>query len=489
MRALESVILYALIVVMAVWSSVSFGYEGTGAVTYRDENQHQRIYYFAGAGGHLLINWCAGDLANPCNSQWAWTDQLRPFRGRQPNLEVARWAEPSVVTFPGADGNQRIYAFTLSAGGDILVNQWDGSKWKWAVIPFAADDPYTPPSSNSPVRASVGPYVKMYRDGNQTPHFLIAVKSGCCGLFYLNSWDGNVLAGSWQVINYSAGGDDSPFSHFDDAPYYPYWSNVDKLNPAIVESHGAFDTYTIGAPLTYAAGELFRCRWYPSNQYYCQFWQKMDKPNPTQLVDDVAAILVHDVNGEELIHVYVLSGGLLYRGVGSFQDWELVWEQVVGRPLPNAYGTKLTALTYQDNGSEYVDVFIAAELWCDPCGPDHLGPDHLTRYRHDVRGHTGTWSNLGTPLTLERLPDTGTGNHFNRKLDAVTYREDVQGTLSRPWSSNLGDSKSAWGSVSSSVRKYYVFLTDYKGILYVCTLEDIAAIGHPQCKWADHGRP
>jgi hypothetical protein len=91
-------------------------------IAFDDGTGNHRIYAFAsGDNGTSVVNFWS-NVFGPC--QWSWVDLGLPDGAES-------IANPSAITYKGADGIQYVAVFAQSDTKRLVCDHWDGYRWIW----------------------------------------------------------------------------------------------------------------------------------------------------------------------------------------------------------------------------------------------------------------------------------------------------------------------------------------------------------------------
>jgi hypothetical protein len=267
-----------------------------GVITYKEATK-QRVYAFVtGANGHLYVNYWKG-------SKWQWADQ-----GAPPGATAT--AAPGVITYKEAT-KQRIYAFVTGSNGNLYMNCWNGSRWRWS-------DQGNPPFAN----ATEAPDVITYKEA--TKQRIYAFVTGSRHL-HVNYWDGS----NWHWSDHG-------FDAID-----PVWGAPGAITyeQATKQRIYVFVRFGIGLLLV--------------NYWNGSKWQWSDQ-GPVSSASG-AGVISYPAGTRQRIYAFVNCGGTLRLNYGTGLTWQ--WRDQGQPPDTSAAGVP-AVVTFREATKQKIYAFI-----------------------------------------------------------------------------------------------------------------------------------
>ncbi len=336
------------------------------AITYRDNNNVQRIYTFvSGSNGRLSVNYWDG-------RRWRWADQGAP-------ANTTSYNTPSVITYRDNNGRQRIYSFVTGGDNQLYANVWDGSRWSWITLGtgFTQNRVMGPPSAIT------------YKEGADPQKIYVFFRAND-RFYYTYYWNGTEW--NWQHQG-------NPLD----------WgvSNSQNITNTQVRD-GSQSIYAFYFPSLGNSTDLYVNRWNGSS------WQWMNQGKPTRgsLVPEASAIAYRDGLDREKIYSFATGlDGNLYVNYNNGSRW--AW---ANQGKPNGNRTDLegppSTITYFDNNRKQV-------IYSYVIGSDN------NLYVNYWDGFQWRWENRGKPdnvgliMQPEAITHKNTINIINRNVYAI----------------------------------------------------------------------
>jgi kumamolisin len=274
--------------------------------------------------------------------------------------------QPGVITF-STGGYQQIYAFVSDANGNLDVNYWTGSAWRWA-------DQGLPPGTTASDSPGV---IGLPTVGTQLPYAFVTGANGHLDVNYSVGWTwrwadqglppGTTASGVPGVITYSAGGAQLIYAFVRGANGHlcvNYWNGsawnwADQGLPpgTTVSSAPGVLTYSAGgtqrpyAFVTGANGHLYVNYWYGSGWA----WADQGLP-PGTTASGAPAVITYSAGGTQVIYAFVRgANGHLYVNYWYGSGW--AWADQGLPPGTTASGVP-GVITYSAGGTQLPYVFV-----------------------------------------------------------------------------------------------------------------------------------
>jgi hypothetical protein len=244
---------------------------GLGVITFQENDGTRKIHAFViGGDGHLFVNWWNG-------SNWQWSNQGNP-------TATTALIGPGVITFQHTDGTRRIFAFVMGKDGNLHVDWWDGSNWKWSNLG-------RPP--NTTVSSGPGVITFQENDGTRKIHAFVI---GGDGHLWANWWDGS----QWQ------------------------WSDQGGANQSIGLTGPGAITYQDNAKkqhiYVFTHNSILQVNYWDGSNWQ---WANLGKPLNTNIISGAGVVTFKDDKGTQRTYAFTVgSDGHLYVCYWDGSQWQ-----------------------------------------------------------------------------------------------------------------------------------------------------------------------